>query len=49
VAAYFIVNTTNSGPNYTTSRDVTLEFGQQVAHDVNPAGRATEVDRMATA
>jgi len=23
VAAYFIVNTTNSGPNYTTSRDVT--------------------------
>jgi hypothetical protein len=23
VAAYVIVNTTNSGPNYTTSRDVT--------------------------
>jgi hypothetical protein len=27
VAAYVIVNTTNSGPNYTTSRDVTASPG----------------------
>ena len=34
MAAYVVVNTTNSGPNYTTSRDVTDGWAGRVVRPV---------------
>jgi len=34
MAAYVVVNTTNSGPNYTTSRDATPSRDRRIGHPV---------------